>query len=263
MSTLELEHLKHTSSSSNNLSVHSDGSLTLGNLQSLSVSGNTSLAGRLQVGDSSITQAYPAANLGYVMDVQASTGNQTYISIAEPGTSSLGDNGMIIGEDTTHSWIVQRGNKGMNFSTNDLGRLLIDASGRVSTPYQPAFQAKRSNHVTGSGTIVFDAVQFNIGNHYNSSNGIFTAPVNGQYLFTFSCLLYNMGSSSNAHLFVNGSAYNMSSFGTYGQFTGSYAGQGASIVASLSTNDQVTINFTNNGTNLHSGYTWWSGAKIG
>ena len=33
MSTLELEHLKHTSSSSNNLSVHSDGSLTLGMLQ--------------------------------------------------------------------------------------------------------------------------------------------------------------------------------------------------------------------------------------
>lgn len=32
MSTLELEHLKHSSSSSNNLSVHSDGSLTLGSL---------------------------------------------------------------------------------------------------------------------------------------------------------------------------------------------------------------------------------------
>ena len=41
MSTLELEHLKHSSSSSNNLSVHSDGSLTLGNLQSLNVDSGT------------------------------------------------------------------------------------------------------------------------------------------------------------------------------------------------------------------------------
>ena len=40
MSTLELEHLKHTSSSSNNLSTHSDGSLTVGNLQSLNVLGD-------------------------------------------------------------------------------------------------------------------------------------------------------------------------------------------------------------------------------
>jgi len=40
MSTLELEHLKHASSSSNNLSTHSDGSLTVGNLQSLNVLGD-------------------------------------------------------------------------------------------------------------------------------------------------------------------------------------------------------------------------------
>jgi len=40
MSTLELEHLKHTSSSSNNLSTHSDGSLTVGSLQSLNVLGD-------------------------------------------------------------------------------------------------------------------------------------------------------------------------------------------------------------------------------
>lgn len=43
MSTLELEHLKHTGSSSNNLSVHSDGSLTVGNLQSLNVNGNVGI----------------------------------------------------------------------------------------------------------------------------------------------------------------------------------------------------------------------------
>ena len=60
MSTLELEHLKHSSSSGNNLSVHSDGSLTVGNLQSLNVLGNitgqgtTTLTGDLTVDTSTL-----------------------------------------------------------------------------------------------------------------------------------------------------------------------------------------------------------------
>ena len=50
---------------------------------------------RLQVGDSSITNAYGSnTSLGYVADFQASSGTQTYISIAAPNASSLGDNGV-------------------------------------------------------------------------------------------------------------------------------------------------------------------------
>jgi len=72
-----------------------------------------------------------------------------------------------------------------------------------------------------------------------------------------------MGYNSSATLRVNGSNYgSMSSFGTYGQFTGSYAGQGASAVAELNANDYVTINFIDNGTELHNYYTWWSGFHI-
>ena len=185
MSTLELEHLKHTSSSSNNLSVHSDGTLTLGNLTNLNVNG------RLQVGDSSITQAYTAANLGYEMDVQASTGGQTYISIAEPGTSSLGDNGMIIGEDTTNSWIVQRGNKGMNFSTNDLGRLLIDGSGNVSKPYQPCWFYTGGTALTTSAYVVTKPGTAVISSSsYSTTTGLFTAPITGKYLVGVEGLVY-------------------------------------------------------------------------
>ena len=139
----------------------------------------------------------------------------------------------------------------------------VDYEGIVHHPNSPAFQAKATSHVNSTGYIIFQAVQFNNGNHYNNSNGIFTAPAPGIYIFTFSCLLYDMGGSSNAYLYVNGNAYNMASMGTYGSFTGSYAGQGASCVTSLSENDQVRMYFSKNTTNLHSGYTWWSGAKIG
>ena len=53
--------------------------------------------------------------------------------------------------------------------------------------------------------------------------------------------------SSSLVTFNVGSAYGgMSSFGTYGTFTGTYAGQSASAVAELNANDYVTIYFNRN-----------------
>ena len=137
------------------------------------------------------------------------------------------------------------------------GHIRIDNAGRVTKPNQVGFFARRTSHVTSSGDIIFTDVEFNRGSHYNASNGRFTAPVDGVYLFTFACLLYNMNSSSLVTLNVNGSAYGgMSSFGTYGTFTGTYAGQSASAVAELNANDYVTIYFSRNTTNLHANYIW-------
>ena len=51
-----------------------------------------------------------------------------------------------------------------------------------------AFSCKRtptSGDVTVTGDIVFNEAQVNIGSAYDTSNGRFTAPVNGTYLFSF------------------------------------------------------------------------------
>lgn len=61
----------------------------------------------------------------------------------------------------------------------------IDSAGRVTMPYQPAF----SVHGYGAnfvGLSVAGDVQLNVGGHFNNTNGRFTAPVAGNYLFTFS-----------------------------------------------------------------------------
>lgn len=151
-----------------------------------------------------------------------------------------------------------------NVASGTSEKMRIDPLGRVTTPSQPGFFARRSNHVTSTGNIIFDAEAFDTTGAHNNTNGRFTAPVSGRYLFSFSTLLYNMGSSSQANLMVNDVAYGgISCFGTYGSFTGTYAGQGASAVVYLNAGDYVNIYFAHNGTNLHAGYTWWSGYLLG
>jgi hypothetical protein len=63
----------------------------------------------------------------------------------------------------------------------------IDAAGRVRMPYQPAFLAYGSKAKSaGNWQVVsdgFTTTKYNVGNHYNTSNGRFTAPINGTYCF--------------------------------------------------------------------------------
>ena len=80
---------------------------------------------------------------------------------------------------------------------NNANRMHIDTSGRVTMPYQPSFNAYRSTSqaVSGQTTLVFDTTLHNIGSHYNTSSGAFTAPVDGAYVFNFKALLYSMGTN--------------------------------------------------------------------
>ena len=156
---------------------------------------------RLQVGDSSITQQYPS--YGYVADFQASSGTQTYISIAAPTASSLGDNGVIIGEDATDTYITQRGNKNIKLATQDLVRLTVDGSGNVTTPYQPMFRIRTagvtsvngtSSGVNLAGSYYQSSTLVQAGSHFAVSTGRFTAPVAGYYFFNFSNRVDQVGS---------------------------------------------------------------------
>jgi hypothetical protein len=82
----------------------------------------------------------------------------------------------------------------------------IDSTGRFTNSAQPAFSAYAAsgfNSVTGDGTIYtipFDTVLVNRGSYYNTSNGVFTAPVTGVYYFCAAIQFNNVVAQNVAYL---------------------------------------------------------------
>ena len=96
---------------------------------------------------------------------------------------------IILNEYGVRSWHVGAGTfTSGNFSISDgsTERMKIDASGRVTMPYQPSFLAFLTTGDVTSGAVLYNNINHNNGSHYTASNGRFTAPVAGYYYFSVS-----------------------------------------------------------------------------
>ncbi len=156
-------------------------------------------------------------------------------------------------------------------------RMRIDSYGRVTKPYQPAFNAgKNTNSSVSSGaTVIFQLTtgnKFNIGGHYNASTGIFTAPVAGVYIFSASLIWMSLANGQDMH--DSFWIYKNSSIVAYGlrraEYEAGYTGNGgyfvdfANVLLSLAVGDTVKV--VNNRTlDIHgnSEYSYFYGYLLG
>jgi len=162
-----------------------------------------------------------------------------------------------------------------NFYTSATERLRIDSSGRVTTPYQPAFRAYLSSNTSKpSGFSVVPgtfATNYNVGGHYSTSTSRFTAPVSGSYLFTGTIATSGSQGSFDylsCEFWVNGGREFIG--GWQGNSSPSYSKSASSIVLILNANDYVELACETNKTfsmqgsgSSSSNYTYMTGYLLG
>jgi hypothetical protein len=96
--------------------------------------------------------------------------------------------GMVAGQEffetDTKKMFVYNGSVWVQENDYTLGAMVVDASGRVRLPYQPAFKAHSTNNsVANNAKWPLPVASLNVGGHFNTSTWLFTVPVSGVYIF--------------------------------------------------------------------------------
>jgi hypothetical protein len=183
---------------------------------------------------SNIAGAYTQSNVGFYTTAQTTSTEVLTARIYATYTASGYGNQQLV---------LQTGDGAGNLQN----RLLINANGYVTTPYQPAFFAYGGNNTSGN-IIVPNTVVLNIGSCYNSANGVFTAPIAGSYMFVGEVSTAD-GNNLYYNFYLNGAAQGQSAL-CYGV---TYQSATQTIILNLAANDQVTLrknNFNIYGCNL-------------
>ena len=157
--------------------------------------------------------------------------------------------------------------------------MTVTSQGYVTKPYQPSFRAGLNSNTSfaTNAYIVFNDTSatwhHNIGNHYNTSNGRFTAPISGVYHFD-ACVIFGPGVTNN--LFM-GDAFLFYINGGYAAYSGRRGYYVSGTTGTQYYTDHISCRFKLNATDyvqvrngspfsaVHGNtyYTWFGGTLLG
>jgi hypothetical protein len=213
---------------------------TVNATRSASTAGDT-FTGQVNINTAGFALRTTGANFSGMSMRATGTGGREYVVSTTDNSNGLGGGLFNIYDQTA----------GQN-------RLSIDSAGRVTKPGQPAFCATAaygSAHVGNLSPIVFANIDINRGNHYNTSNGIFTAPTAGAYYFITQAHLGNNTGYATIRILQNAGIVSNS-------WSGNTADSGwnslsASVILNLAANDTVRVQMETTKPTNYIAETYW------
>lgn len=200
--------------------------------------------------NSILNTSSPLSSTAITIDSPASTDSYIQYTINTTEKFKLG------ADDTDDSLRLSQGNA---LGTNDT--FIINSSGYRSMPLQPMFSAYTTSsvlNVTGDGTyykVIFGSEVFDSASNYNTSTGIFTAPVTGKYLLSV-IIYYGIkptgGTATHGGLVTSNRGYGNYYWPTRNKVSGflgggNYLMNQISFIADMDASDTAYYNFYSGG----------------
>ena len=166
------------------------------------------------------------------------------------GADSSAGNRIAVGGQAYALTLTTESSRPIVFATNNTARMHVSETGIITKPYQPAFHAYGATSATSGADVIYANTYVNTGGHYSTTNGRFTAPVAGVYVFFWSAIGNNNNDVYRYFLHKNGSK-NIANSGNDIHLrmdtlaTGSeYATNGSRVqMLALAANDYIQIYF--------------------